>query len=116
MMDGDLDATELPARWNNSMKELLGVDPPNDAEGVLQDVHWSAILVGYFPSYLLGAVMAAQLWHYALLDPVLNDAPGGLEGRLTRECANSMPPRDIPCPLYCHWSVCLTINFHRRGV
>ena len=44
------------------MKELLGVEPPDDASGCLQDVHWSAGLFGYFPSYALGNLYAAQLW------------------------------------------------------
>ncbi len=44
------------------MKEYLGVDVPNDAMGVLQDVHWSEGLFGYFPDYLLGSVLSVQIW------------------------------------------------------
>ena len=46
------------------MADLLGAAPPSDAKGCLQDVHWSALAIGYFPSYLLGAMMAAQLDHH----------------------------------------------------
>lgn len=85
LMAGELQAADLPTAWQEGMSELLGVDTvPSDAEGCLQDVHWSALLVGYFPSYLLGAVMAAQLWHYAERDPALAAAEGGLEGRVGR--------------------------------
>ena len=48
------------------MKEYLGVDVPNDAMGVLQDVHWSEGLFGYFPDYLLGSVLAVQIWEKML--------------------------------------------------
>lgn len=59
---GEIEVDDLPAIWNESMTRLLGVTPANDAEGVLQDVHWSFGLVGYFPTYTLGNVYAAQLW------------------------------------------------------
>jgi len=51
---------DLPALWNSKMKEYLGVVPRNDAEGVLQDIHWSSAGFGYFPTYLLGNLYAAQ--------------------------------------------------------
>ena len=47
---------ELPALWNQKMQELLGITPRNDAEGILQDMHWSDASFGYFPSYLLGSI------------------------------------------------------------
>ena len=47
---------ELPALWNQKMQELLGITPANDAEGILQDMHWSDGSFGYFPSYLLGSI------------------------------------------------------------
>ncbi len=53
---------ELPAVWNEKMQEYLGVEPESDAEGVLQDVHWSMGNIGYFPTYTLGSVLAAQLF------------------------------------------------------
>ena len=57
-----LDLRELPEVWNGMMKEYLGVDVPDDAHGVLQDVHWSRGALGYFPTYSLGNVMSAQIW------------------------------------------------------
>ncbi|MCU6708227.1 carboxypeptidase M32 [Paenibacillus sp. J5C_2022] len=55
-----LKAADLPAMWNDKYKEYLGITPPSDAEGVLQDVHWSGGAFGYFPSYSLGNMYAAQ--------------------------------------------------------
>jgi carboxypeptidase Taq len=62
LVSGRLAVKDLPAAWNAKMKELLGVVPPDDTRGCLQDVHWSAGLFGYFPSYALGNLYAAQLW------------------------------------------------------
>ena len=62
LIEGSLDVEDLPAAWNEGMKRLLGVDVPDDASGVLQDVHWAAGAFGYFPSYALGMLIAAQLW------------------------------------------------------
>ncbi|SDZ58398.1 carboxypeptidase Taq [Evansella caseinilytica] len=61
LINGDLEVKDLPAAWNDKMEELLGIRPANDAEGVLQDVHWAGGSFGYFPSYALGYVYAAQL-------------------------------------------------------
>ena len=60
LINGEITVTELPALWNEKMKEYLGIEPANDGEGVLQDVHWSAGLIGYFPTYALGNIYAAQ--------------------------------------------------------
>jgi carboxypeptidase Taq len=62
LIEGTLAVEDLPAAWNDGMRRLLGVDVPNDADGVLQDVHWSSGAFGYFPSYALGCLIAAQLW------------------------------------------------------
>lgn len=62
LLEGSLDVADLPAAWNDGMHRLLGVDVPDDASGVLQDVHWAAGAFGYFPSYALGVLAAAQLW------------------------------------------------------
>ncbi|MET0262950.1 MAG: carboxypeptidase M32 [Rariglobus sp.] len=59
---GELAVKDLPAAWNALSQELLGLTPPADKQGVLQDVHWSGGAFGYFPSYCLGNMMAAQLW------------------------------------------------------
>ncbi len=61
LLEQGLAVEELPAEWNRRYEELLGVSPANDAEGCLQDVHWSEGLFGYFPSYLLGHLISAQL-------------------------------------------------------
>jgi carboxypeptidase Taq len=77
LVEGRLGVDELPHAWNEGMHELLGVDVPDDAQGVLQDVHWGAGMVGYFPTYTLGNLMAAQLWE-ALADEI-PDIEGAIE-------------------------------------
>ena len=62
LVEGTLAVEDLPAAWNDGMKRLLGIDVPSDADGVLQDIHWSSGAFGYFPSYALGCLIAAQLW------------------------------------------------------
>ncbi len=62
MISGDLAVADLPAAWREGMQRLLGVQVSSDAEGCLQDVHWGAGSFGYFPSYALGCLIAAQLW------------------------------------------------------
>jgi len=62
LISGNLTVDELPTKWNELMSSYLGVTPKNDAEGVLQDVHWSAGLIGYFPTYALGSAYAAQIY------------------------------------------------------
>jgi carboxypeptidase Taq len=62
MLEGSLAVADLPEAWNAKMKKYFGIVPPDDALGCLQDVHWSAGLVGYFPTYALGNLIAAQLW------------------------------------------------------
>ena len=61
LIAGEIQVADLPARWNDAMERYLGVTPPNDALGVLQDVHWSIGYYGYFPSYMLGNLYAAQM-------------------------------------------------------
>jgi len=63
---GELAVSDLPTAWNSLSQELLGLTPPADKQGVLQDVHWSGGAFGYFPSYCLGNMMAAQLWFTVL--------------------------------------------------
>lgn len=62
MLSGDLTAKELPTAWNDKMNELLGIVPQTDSEGCLQDVHWTRPGFGYFPTYALGNLYAAQLY------------------------------------------------------
>ncbi len=62
LIEGELAVSDLPDAWREGMRKLLGVEVPTDALGCLQDVHWSAGSFGYFPSYALGCLIAAQLW------------------------------------------------------
>jgi carboxypeptidase Taq len=62
LLEGSVSLDELPDVWNARMKEFLGVDVPDDAHGVLQDVHWSGGGIGYFPTYALGNVISLQIW------------------------------------------------------
>jgi carboxypeptidase Taq len=68
MLAGDLSPAELPGAWADGMRELLGVAPETDREGCLQDIHWYDGNWGYFPTYTLGALIAAQLFEAALRD------------------------------------------------
>ena len=68
LFDGDLEVKDLPKVWNEKYKEYLGIVPKNDAEGVLQDVHWSDGSFGYFPSYALGYMYASQFKQAMLKD------------------------------------------------
>lgn len=63
LINGEIQVSELPHIWNEKMKDYLGITPENDEFGVLQDVHWSGGSFGYFPSYSLGNLYAAQLEH-----------------------------------------------------
>src|SRR5450631_418168 len=62
LLSGELAVRDLPEAWNAGMEQRLGIRPDNDANGCLQDIHWAVGSFGYFPSYALGAVMAAQLY------------------------------------------------------
>mgnify|MGYP005837179069 CR=1 FL=1 len=66
LLAGDLAVADLPAAWNEAMHELLGIVPPDDRSGCLQDIHWPVGGFGYFPDYTLGAMLAAQLFQAAL--------------------------------------------------
>ena len=74
LFSGELAVRDLPAAWRSASRELVGLEPANDREGVLQDVHWSGGAFGYFPSYCLGNMIAAQLWYHVLgLRPELEE-------------------------------------------
>jgi carboxypeptidase Taq len=62
LIAGDMDLADLPAAWNDGMEELLGIRPPDDRRGCLQDIHWYDGAWGYFPTYTMGALAAAQLF------------------------------------------------------
>jgi carboxypeptidase Taq len=74
LVDGSLDPADLPAAWAAKMQQFLGISVPDDLHGVLQDIHWSEGIIGYFPTYAIGNVLAAQLWGAARADlPDLDD-------------------------------------------
>jgi carboxypeptidase Taq len=62
LLRGDLAAADLPGAWNDAYRRRLGVTPPHDGDGVLQDVHWSSGAFGYFPTYTIGNLYSALLW------------------------------------------------------
>jgi carboxypeptidase Taq len=68
LIEGRLAVEDLPEAWNARFKEYFGLDVPDDAHGVLQDVHWSSGSIGYFPTYALGNLIAGQLWERAHAD------------------------------------------------
>ncbi|MDO9710230.1 carboxypeptidase M32 [Paracraurococcus lichenis] len=75
MIEGALEVADLPAAWNEGFSALLGIVPPDDARGCLQDIHWHDGAFGYFPSYTLGAMAAAQLMQAARREvPEIDDA------------------------------------------
>ena len=96
LLSGALAVKDLPETWNARMQSYFGLTPPDDTSGVLQDVHWSEGLIGYFPTYALGNLVSGQLWsaiHAAIPD---------IEGRIGRgEFADIL-----------EW---LRANIHRHG-
>lgn len=85
LLRGDLEVRDLRAAWNEGMQRLVGITPTNDAEGVLQDIHWYEGHFGYFPTYTLGALAAAQIFEAAISAPRIASA---------LEEANFLPLRD----------------------
>ena len=74
LVEGSIAVRDLPEAWNARFEESFGIAVENDVDGVLQDVHWSAGLIGYFPTYALGNLIAGQLWERAHVDlPELED-------------------------------------------
>jgi len=71
LIEGTIEVKDLPEIWNEKMHEYLDIVPPDDAKGVLQDIHWSSGLLGYFSTYALGNLIAAQVW-----ERVNEDLPG----------------------------------------
>ena len=84
VVHGDLAVADLPEAWNERFARDFGFRPPSDAEGVLQDIHWSAGLIGYFPTYTLGNIFAAQLMAAAVrqLPDMSGDLAAGRFGGL----------------------------------
>jgi carboxypeptidase Taq len=96
LIDGTLAPADAREAWDEKIQEYLGIDVPDVADGVLQDMHWSGGAIGYFPTYALGNVIAAQLW-----DRISADLPD-LQGQI--EAGDCGPLRD--------W---LRENVHRHG-
>lgn len=78
LMEDSLAVQDLPEAWNQRMHAYLGITPPSDADGVMQDIHWSGGLIGYFPTYALGNLVSAQLWEK------IQTAIPGLETQIER--------------------------------
>jgi carboxypeptidase Taq len=75
MLADEFPLEQLPEEWNSRMWDYLGIEVPNDTEGVLQDVHWSGGSIGYFPTYALGNLISAQIWEKITDDlPDLHDS------------------------------------------
>jgi carboxypeptidase Taq len=96
LIEGSLDVVDLPERWRQRHGELLGVAPHDDRDGVLQDVHWSEGMFGYFPTYTLGTLLSAQWWE------AMEREIGGLDALLERGAF---------APIF-EW---LVANVHRHG-
>ena len=62
LIEGTLEIDDVPDAWNDAVARLFGLEVPSDAEGVLQDTHWGGGMIGYFPTYSIGNLMASQLW------------------------------------------------------
>lgn len=73
LIAGQIALRDLPAAWNERFQQYFGLQVPDDAQGVLQDVHWSGGMIGYFPTYALGSIIACQIWEKILAD--LPDLP-----------------------------------------
>ncbi|MFN7228681.1 MAG: carboxypeptidase M32 [Synechococcaceae cyanobacterium] len=94
LLEQGLPVAELPEQWNRRMEELLGLTPPSDADGCLQDIHWAEGLFGYFPSYALGHLISAQLAEAmeAAIGPIETAIAAGEEGRLQGWLAGQVWP------------------------
>ncbi|HEY2310510.1 MAG TPA: carboxypeptidase M32 [Gaiellaceae bacterium] len=86
IVEGRVELRDLPQRWNEKMWDYLGVEVPDDGHGVLQDVHWSGGMIGYFSTYLIGTVASVQIWQAAHRDlPDLSEQVGSGEFTPLRE-------------------------------
>lgn len=104
LLDGSIAVKDVPEAWNGKMRDYLGITPANDAEGCLQDVHWSGASFGYFPTYALGTILSAQLYDKAQQDnPAISAelAAGEFSGLLAwlREKIHRQGGRWLPAEL-----------------
>jgi carboxypeptidase Taq len=101
LVEGDLDVADIPAAWNEEFEKLFGLRVPNDAQGCLQDIHWSLGSFGYFPTYTLGNLNSAQLFAKAreecpAIDPELREGNYNLLLDWLREKIHSQGRRYAP--------------------
>ena len=94
LLSGRLSTADLPEAWNTTLEELLGITPPNDRLGCLQDVHWSGGMFGYFPTYQLGNVLSVQIWERLLDRPARRVRAG--RARLVRGDLRVAPRAPLP--------------------
>ena len=87
LVEGRLAVADLPDAWNEATHRLLGLETPTLKEGVLQDIHWGAGMIGYFPTYTIGNLMAAQLWS-ALSADLPDDRRAASPPATSRRCAS----------------------------
>lgn len=74
LIEGSLEVKDLPTMWRQKMQEYIGLTPETEADGVLQDIHWSGGMIGYFPTYALGNLVSVQLWEKIMQDiPDMNE-------------------------------------------
>lgn len=104
MLDGSIAVKDVPAEWNARYEKYLGITPPDDRHGCLQDVHWSGGMLGYFPTYSMGNILSYQVWE--ILEKDLGDvdgliaagkfAPilGWLQEKIYR-CGHKYPPQEL---------------------
>nr|MDP9176945.1 carboxypeptidase M32 [Gemmatimonadota bacterium] len=92
LLDGDLAAADLPGAWNELYQRYLGITPPDDRTGCLQDNHWAEGLIGYFPTYTLGNVYSAQIFSAAerAIGPLEDAFAAGEFGELRRWLADNI--------------------------
>ena len=104
IITGQLDVKDLPEAWNEKYRDLLGITPPDDGRGCLQDVHWSKGSVGYFPTYVMGNVIGLQFWERLkseLGDPQSSFAAGNFAPVLEwlrshiYQMSQTVPPRQL---------------------
>jgi hypothetical protein len=98
IFEGGLELTALPEAWNARYRDYLGLEVPDDAHGVLQDVHWPSGAFGYFPTYSLGNIIAGQLWEAANRDLGNLPSVAGCARTCTGTAAGSRPPRSSSAP------------------
>jgi carboxypeptidase Taq len=96
LLTGHLSVADAPAAWNDKMKTLLSLTPPDDRNGILQDVHWSHGAFGYFPTYTLGNILSVQIYEAAV-------------------AAHPMIPTDLAAGKFDHLFHWLKENIHRPG-